>query len=174
MPNKSLSEYYTRWRDDLDRYFRRRVSTPEVAAELTHETFVRLMRVERDATILNPRAWLFRVAHNLVADHHRAGARAPFDQINDIQREAVADPAPSPERHVLSREELDVVSKAIEDLPPRGKQVFMMHRFEGLEYSEIAARLGISRNTVIVHMVRSLAHCKARLNAYRQSGEESL
>lgn len=174
MPDKSLSVYYARWRDDLDRYFRRRVSSPEVAAELTHETFVRLMRVEGDATIVNPRAWLFRVAQNLVVDHHRADARAPFDQIDDIRRDAVADPAPSPERHTLSREELAVVSKAIEDLPPRGKQVFMMHRFEGLEYSEIAAQLGISRNTVVVHMVRSLAHCKARLNAYRQAGEEGL
>lgn len=168
MPRKALHQYYDDWRDELERFLTRRVSSPEIAAELTQEAFIRLMRVDPPSVIRDPRAWLFRAAGNLVIDHYRSTARAPFDVIDDTVRESIADPAPTQEATALSREELAIVAKAIEELPPRGQQVFRLSRFEGLGYSEIAERLGISRNTVVVHMTRSLAHCKQRLNAYRQ------
>lgn len=44
-----------------------------------------------------------------------------------------------------------------------------MHKFDELSYSEIAAQLGIAKNTVVVHMVRALAHCKKRLDQYRNN-----
>ncbi|BAV64087.1 RNA polymerase sigma factor [Sphingobium cloacae] len=171
MPRKALGKYYDDWRDELERFLTRRLSSPDLAAELTQEAFIRLMRVDPPSLVRDPRAWLFRTASNLVVDHHRTTRRAPFDAIEDAVRENIADPTPTQEMAALSREELAVVHKAIEDLPPRGREVFKLSRFEGLGYSEIAERLGISRNTVVVHMVRSLAACKQRLNAYREGDE---
>jgi len=168
VPNKALDRRYRDWREELERFLTRRLSSPDLAAELAQEAFVRLMRVDPPSLVRDPRAWLFRTASNLAIDHHRSAARAPFQAVDDAVRENVADPTPTQEMAALSREELEVVRKAIEDLPPRGREVFKLSRFEGLSYSEIAERLGISRNTVVVHMVRSLAHCKQRLNAYRE------
>ena len=55
------------------------------------------------------------------------------------------------------------LERAIDDLPRRQREVILLHKFEGLSYSAIAERLGISKNTVMVHMMRALAHCRDRL-----------
>ncbi|WIW90220.1 RNA polymerase sigma factor (plasmid) [Sphingobium sp. V4] len=167
----ALERDYRRWRIELERFLMHRGSSPDLAAEITQEAFTRLMQVDPPSLVREPRAWLFRTASNLVVDHHRAVMRAPLDHIDESVRDNIADPAPSQESSALSREALAVVGQAIADLPPKGREVFILSRFEGLGYSEIAERLGISRNTVVVHMVRSLAHCKKRLNAYRERGE---
>ncbi|HET8728198.1 MAG TPA: RNA polymerase sigma factor, partial [Alphaproteobacteria bacterium] len=112
--------------------------------------------------------YLFRTARNLVTDHYRAARRAYSAATPDSEWQALPDPQPSAEAVILSREMLDVVRQAIADLPPRGREVFLLHKFEGLSYAEIAARLGIAKNTVVVHMVRSLAHCKRRLDEHRR------
>ncbi|MFT4053349.1 MAG: RNA polymerase sigma factor [Novosphingobium sp.] len=171
MSHEALNRDYRRWRSELERFLMRRGSQPDLAAEITQEVFTRLMQVDPPSLVRDPRAWLFRTVSNLVVDYHRAHVRAPFDPLDDAVRENIADPAPSPEMTALSREELAVVKQAIADLPPKGREVFMLSRFEGLGYSEIAERLGISRNTVVVHMVRSLAHCKKRLNAHRDGSD---
>lgn len=159
---------------DLQRFFRRRVNSPETAADLTQETFLRLLRAGPAATLRDPKAYLFRTARNLVIDHHRSAKDRHSSPVADAEWRALRDPHPSPEATVLSREELDVVRQAIADLPPRGREVFLLHKFEGLSYAEIAGRLGIAKNTVVVHMVRSLAHCKKRLDEHRRdsSGAE--
>ena len=171
MPHEALDRDYRRWRVELERFLMRRGSPPDLASEITQEAFTRLMQVDPPSLVREPRAWLFRTVSNLVVDHHRAASRAPFDPVDEAVRDNIADPTPSQEMTAMSREELAVVRQAIADLPPKGREVFTLSRFEGLGYSEIAARLGISRNTVVVHMVRSLAHCKKRLNAYREGGE---
>lgn len=52
----------------------------------------------------------------------------------------------------------------MEQLPPRPREVLFLHRFEGLSYAEISARLGISRNTVMVHMVKALGLLRRQLH----------
>jgi RNA polymerase sigma factor (sigma-70 family) len=42
-------------------------------------------------------------------------------------------------------------------LPPRRREAFVLNKFEGMSYDEIAARQGVSRNTVISHIVIALA-----------------
>ncbi|HMR33033.1 MAG TPA: sigma-70 family RNA polymerase sigma factor [Geminicoccaceae bacterium] len=152
---------------ELERFFRRRIGSSETAAELTQEAFLRLLRAAPVAMIRDPRAYLFRTANNLLIDHHRSAMGRQSIPIEDTARGVESAGEPSPEAVVLSREELAVLGRAIAELPPRGREVFMLHKVDGLSYAEIAERLGIAKNTVIVHMVRSLAHCKRRLDAHR-------
>lgn len=173
MPSKLIQSYYRAWHAELERFLIRRLPSREVAEDLMQEAFIRLTRAQGPPPIRDPKAWLFRAARNLVVDHYRASARAPLaEQLSDATFHT-ADPAPTAEAVLLSREELDVVLLAIEDLPPRGREVFRLSRHDGLGYGEIAERLGISRNTVMVHMTRGLAHCKQRLNAHRSGERES-
>lgn len=151
----------------LRRYLTRRGAQPDVAADLTQEAFLQLLRAEPREGLQSPEAYLFRIAANLAVDRHRREARAKILPLDAPEAAGLVDGAPLAERAVLSREELDVLRRAIDDLPPRARTVFMMHKFDGLSYRETADRLGISKNTVMVHMVRALAHCKARLDAYR-------
>jgi RNA polymerase sigma factor (sigma-70 family) len=151
----------------LRQFLFRRVSCPDTAADLTQETFARLIRAEPAAVLQDPRAYLFRTAANLAADHWRARARAG-PQANAEAAETAEDPQPLPDRALLSREEFAVLRQAVADLPPRTREVFLLHKGQGLSYADIALRLGIAKNTVTVHMVRALGHCRKRLENYHR------
>jgi RNA polymerase sigma-70 factor (ECF subfamily) len=56
------------------------------------------------------------------------------------------------------------VQNLIDHLPERQKQVFLLHREKGLSYPEIAEQLGISKNTVEVHMVKALKYLRQNLD----------
>lgn len=153
---------------DLWAFLRRRVASSETAADLAQEAFYRLMRNGGKAAPDDARAYLFRTAANLAIDHRRAIRRSRIESGEEAAIAAYPDPAPNAEAHSLSREELALLERAIADLPPRGREIFILHKLEGLSYGEIAERLRISKNTVMVHMTRSLAQCRAALAAYRK------
>jgi RNA polymerase sigma factor (sigma-70 family) len=147
---------------ELERFLVRRLTCPETAADLTQETFVRLLRSGPAEQIENVRAYLFRTAANLAVDHLRR--RKHSHLAADTQElEGFADAAPGADRQLLSRRALARLRAAVEQLPARQREVFLLHKFHDLSYQEIAERLGIAKNTVMVHMVRALAHCRAAL-----------
>ncbi|MBK8161207.1 MAG: RNA polymerase sigma factor [Rhodospirillaceae bacterium] len=155
---------------DLRLFLTRRVASQEAAADLAQEAFYRVMRSDHAPDAVDARAYLFRTAANLAIDHNRHRRR---QQTSTGEEQAIADfadPQPSAERSALSREELRVLEQAIASLPPRGREVFLLHKIDQLSYAEIATRLGIAKNTVVVHMVRSLAHCRAALLRHRGNG----
>ncbi len=162
MRRDDVRQFYFEHGEELQRYLTRRLNCAHTAADLTQETFVRLMNGRRTETLENPRAYLYRIASNLVADHFRGMKLAPRPAAPAI-RESVPDDAPGPESTLLARDEVRRLEKAIDDLPPRQRQILLLHKFDGLSYGAVAERLGISKNTVMVHMMRALARCRERL-----------
>lgn len=147
---------------DVLRFLRRRVSDPETAADLTQDAFVRLMAAGPGSDPKDIRAYLIRTAANLAIDHGRRQNVVRFVPEDEVSPDHV-DPTPSPERHALSRLELERLQEAITELPPRCRQVFLMARIEGLTYVEIGKRLGISDKTCFSHMVNALAYLKLKM-----------
>ena len=158
-----VRRFYFEHGEELQRYLTRRLNCAQTAADLTQEVFVRLMRNEPAVVVQNPRAYLYRIASNLLADHFRHMKREP-SVVGAALWERVSDETPSPEMAVLSRDEVRRLEQAIDDLPPRQREILLLHKFDGLSYQAIAERLGISQNTVMVHMMRALARCRDRLS----------
>jgi RNA polymerase sigma-70 factor (ECF subfamily) len=158
---QSLLQSFAEHRDALTRFLTRRLNNPALAEDLTQETWLRAARspgvVQGAASIGNPRSYLFRIASNLALDHQRhVGQRVELEASDEVTV-AVADPQPSPENVVLYRSEFARLLRVIDSLPPRRREVFLLCKFEGLSHAEIAARLGVGRNTVVSHMVNALA-----------------
>lgn len=156
--------------DAVAAYLTRRLRDPVAAADLTQETYLRVAALPANTVLLNPRAYLFTTARHLLVDHWRS-ARQRHEAADIAQIEQTADPAPAPDRVLLSREELDILAQAVDALPPRTRQVFRLHKYEQLSYVEIGERLGMARNTVMVHMTRALARLRDRLAHYRRSAD---
>lgn len=125
------------------------------AEDLVHDAFVRLIRLPQGCASLEmPRTFLRRVAANLLRDRHRS----------DLRRErlmhVVADdrnlPAFDPHAQLESRDMLRRVEAAMQRLPDRTREIFVAHRVDGLSYSEIAERTGLSVKGVEKQMSKAL------------------
>jgi RNA polymerase sigma-70 factor (ECF subfamily) len=149
---------------EIERFLVRRLSCPDTAADLTQETFARLLRVGTTVQIENVRAYLFRTAANLALDHLRRRKHMPIPT-DDTDLQRFPDTRPGQEQCLLSHQALQRLQDAVEALPQRQREVFRLHKFQGLSYQQIADRLGIAKNTVMVHMVRALAQCRRAVEA---------
>lgn len=128
------------------------------AADLVQAAFVRLLGLgyERLARLDQPRAYLTRIAGNLMRDDAKMAARRAVRL--HVSAEDCVLPSPDPTMALEARDMLNRVHVAIETLPDRTREIFMAHRFEDLTYPEIAARLGVSVKTVEKHISLALRH----------------
>ena len=164
-----MQAIYLQHSQEIERFLLRRLACRETAADLTQETFARFLRVGTTERIENVRAYLFRTAANLALDHLRR-RRHMSQPTESITLQQVIDSRPGQEEGLQSRQALDRLRKAIDALPERQREVFRLHKFEDLSYQEIADRLGIAKNTVMVHMVRALAQCRAAVDGTTDDG----
>lgn len=152
---------------EIARFLQRRGSSPDLAADLTQDAFVRLMTSTPAAPIENTSAYLFRVARNLAINHDRRQRILSFASDSEAALLEVADEAPSPERVLISRQELALVKAVLDELPPVQRQVFILSRIEGRTFADIGRTLGVAPQTAYGHMTRILVRLKLRLDATR-------
>ena len=146
------------------RFLRCRGATPEDALDIAQETYVRFLRYEGATGIESPSAMLFRIAGNVAADHGRAAAlrrRIRSFERDDYHAE-IASEHPSAERELAAEQIVTILRLAIAALSPRCRSVFLLSRVDGLTYSEIASKCGISVKTVEKHVSHALRVCVER------------
>jgi RNA polymerase sigma factor (sigma-70 family) len=157
--SEAAAVVFERLRPSLLRFFERRVACVDVE-DLVQEVFIRLARQARGAAIREPERYVFRVATNVLRDRlRRQAVRCGADHVPLDDPESIGE-APSEERIHESRELLARVLAALEQLPPKCRATFLLHRFEGLSYSEIARRLGVSRSAIekqMMHVIQVLS-----------------
>lgn len=150
----------------LRRFFQRRFRNRDDALEATQETFARMLAVAPRTLIDNPQAYLFQIAKSVArTTSARLAAERSWVELDDGELEIVED-APGPERIVSARQALVLMARAIEKLPNRCQEVFILSRLHGMPNGEIAARLGISRNMVEKHIIRALIECRTDRAAF--------
>lgn len=162
-PRQAFDAALAEGRDELLRYLRRRLRDDETAADLTQETFSRMLRY-RDAThVEDRRLMMFRIANNLILEHHRkrrrqhAGAHVSLDELGPLPEQA-----PPVEAIVDARQAIDILLRqTIAGLPPKCRVAFMLSRFDGLSYPQIADRMGVSVKMVEKHIAKALLACRA-------------
>ena len=159
-----LEELCLRHDAALRRFLARMLRCEETAAEVAQEAYLRLLRFAPGRAIDDSRAYLFQIAVNVARDR-MARERKGDSAAGEHQAETLRCPLPDAESATLGRERLRILSNAVDDLPPRCREVFLMSRLDGLRNGEIAERLGISRNMVEKHIIKAMLHCRRRLDA---------
>lgn len=163
MESTSIASLYAAEHSRLRQILVRRGMSAQSAADVVQDAFIKLLR-SPTADIRDLRSYLRRTTETVVIDHYRDQQRAArlVDPAAPLD-ENIADPLPLPDAVIISAEEVAALAAAMQELPPRAREVLMLHKFEGLSYGEIAERLGIAKNTVMVHMVNALGCLKSKL-----------
>ena len=153
---------------ELQGYLRRRGASPELAADLTQEAFLRLLSAHAEASVKNAHAYLFRTASNLSVDWARRQRIIPMSLDPEAALATVVDDTPSVERIVISRQEIALLEGALNELPANVRYVFFA-RLDGMTFSAIGKRLGISPNTAFSQMNRVMMLLKRSLDYARDA-----
>lgn len=162
-----VQELFRRYRGDLTRYLRRRGASPETAADLTQETFLRLLTSSPLSPVDNVQAYIFRTANNLSIDLARRQRLLPFLDNGEEVLDRLVDEAPSPERVLLSRQELAILQTALNQVPPKPRNVFLA-RLDGQTFEEIGRSIGVPTQTAFSQMVKVMMHLRAALDLARK------
>ena len=149
---------------ELLNFCARTLKDRDAAVDLVQEAYVRFLGAQQSgAAIADPRALLFRTTRNLLTDQHRRAEHRAHLSLDTLQEE---DPPPIPS-HLQPEEVLAfsqyarAICAAIESLPARCREAFILNRFDGLSHQEVADQMGISRNMVAQHVIRGVLVCKA-------------
>jgi len=141
----------------------------EAAREIVQETFVTLWS-KRDQIDLSKavKTYLTTSVKNRSLNFLRDNKK--FDSNLLIHEDLYPTPVYQQSDQLVETELKDRITKAIDELPDRCREVFLLNRNEHLKYQEIADKLDISVKTVETQMSKALQHMRVRLREYLQSG----
>lgn len=134
-------------------FLRRRIWLEDDREDLVQEAFTRLAASRSNAAWGNPGAYLHGIMRHLLADRVRAWAKTrSLDPVVYLTTQQVVGPDTAAELNEM-RERYRV---AVDGLPPRTKEVYLLHRAEELGYRQIAEQLNISIRTVEWHVAEAI------------------
>jgi RNA polymerase sigma-70 factor (ECF subfamily) len=156
-------------RTSVIHFLYRMVQNHAVAEELGQEVF---LRVYRSRSTYEPTAkfttWLFRIATHLALNALRDGKNEKLqerldDDTSEMPVRQVSDRRPSVEQSMVYQAKLDEVRRAIKTLPEKQRVAVLMHKYEEMEYSQIAKVLSCSESAVKSLLFRAYETLRARL-----------
>jgi RNA polymerase sigma-70 factor (ECF subfamily) len=151
---------------ELRVFLLRQLRDPQIAADLLQETFLRLAEQPALAGIDNPRSYLYRTARNLAIDHFRQEERRQTRAMPHESMIDVPDGQPALDEAADSRERMSYLRAALDELPARTREIFLLNRVEGMTYAEVALKIGVSDSTVQKHLARALHHVMRRMRPH--------
>lgn len=137
------------------RTVRRAVCGSDTAEDLLHSAFIRLSEYKERNIVDNPSAFLVRTATNLAIDERRKIKVRRESPIDIGEMLDISDGQPFHTEVLAARERLERGMAALESLGPRTREIFLLHRVDGLKYREIAAQLDITVSAVEKHIAKA-------------------
>jgi RNA polymerase sigma-70 factor (ECF subfamily) len=140
---------------------RRYVNTAGDVDEMLQETYARLLVAGRDSKreILSVRAFALGVARHVALDWLRHQQVVCIELVTDLESLNDLNEGEQVEAIVSLDQELDRLAQAVQDLPDRCREVFVLRKVYGYNQKEIAAKLNISENTVEQHLTKAVRCC---------------
>lgn len=160
----AFAPLYARHRGRLYRFLLRQLRDPALADELFQDVWQRVIAARRgwtpDASFAT---WLYRIAHNRLADHWRAQQHRPSAPADGDERAARIPDPDNPERTLSEFEQRRRLQLALDELPPEQREVLLLRLEQELTLEEIGAITGVGRETVKSRLRYAMEKLRARL-----------
>jgi len=165
----SFAVLLERHRGSVVHFMYRMVQNQAVSEELAQEVF---LRVYRSRSTYEPTAkfttWLFRIATHVALNSIRDGKKEKGHESLDVEtadgmERQVADRQPTVEQEMVHEVKRREVRQAIEALPAKQRAAVLMHKYEGLDYAQIAAVLSCSESAIKSLLFRAYESLRGRL-----------
>ncbi|MCE2416645.1 sigma-70 family RNA polymerase sigma factor [Candidatus Poribacteria bacterium] len=155
-----------KYQDRLYRHIRRRVTDPEIAEDLTQETWLRAFRAIssfRGGSAFY--SWLYRIAENVCIDHFRR-QKYNTEPLHLVDENRITETDPCPSRAVERAELREHLQKALTALTATRRRVFLLYYYHELPIKAIAAEIGRSEGTVKSHLRNARLQLRELLTPY--------
>jgi RNA polymerase sigma factor (sigma-70 family) len=156
----------------LRSYLARRLRNRQDVEDYVQDVYVRVLSSRETKKVESWRGFLLRIASNLLIDRKRRDdVRRRDDHMPiEVEDQFVDEQGHSPERTLLAREELAVLSKTLDTLDHRTRTVFLAVRLEGLSHRDAGARVGVDAKTAARMVERAVSLAARRLLQMHEGG----
>ncbi|MEO6874674.1 MAG: RNA polymerase sigma factor [Opitutaceae bacterium] len=141
-------------------YLRGRFPDVRDVDDVVQETFLRTWTAGTTQSIRSVKGFLFTVARRLALDLIRTERRSPICAVSDLREVLTVSTEPNAADATTMAQEAELLVDAIESLPRRCREIFLLRKIEGISQREIATRLGLSEQTVQVQSARGMRRCE--------------
>lgn len=154
-----FSEHVQPHEGSLRNYLSRSLLSRADVDDVVQDSYLKLWRSRTTAAVRSPKSFLFAIARNVALDLHRRRKVSRAEPITETGSMPVLEESPGVVDLVSRRQELALLREAIDALPERCQHVFLLRKIQGLSQRDIAARLGISENTVETLVAKGARRC---------------
>ena len=138
--------------------------------DIIQEAYLRVLRIRRTNPINAPKAFLFATARNLALNAARSAKVRGEHVAEPLDESDLLDESSDVRETVSQYEEMEILTKAIQSLPDRCRQIFTLRKVYGLSQADIARKLDISVRTVNAQLAIGLNKCAVYAGKIREKG----
>jgi RNA polymerase sigma-70 factor (ECF subfamily) len=150
--------------EQLRRFLLVRVRNAADVPDICQEVYLRMLRVPNVESIRSPEAYLFTVARHVIQQHAlKQSATPPSVELTEMFNSPHVAPDADPLLDLDAQQCLERLQSALDQLSPKLRATFMLHRRDGLSFDEIGARLNISRAMVKKYLMQALMQLRQRI-----------
>jgi RNA polymerase sigma factor (sigma-70 family) len=159
-----VERLFAEHRSALQSFFQRRIRGSADAPDLAQEVYLRMLRIRDEASIRNPKLYLYTVANNLVKEHAVIERR----RAERLKMEAAVthhelETLPSFDGMLDDAQRAARLREVLQQLRPKCQAAVMLRFAHGLTIPEVALRLGVSPQMTKKYIAQALAHCRRRM-----------
>ncbi len=162
----SIFDTFSKHKNALKRFISRFVVKPEDIEDIAQESFLRSYTAEKSQNILYPKAFIFRVAKNLLLSEFDRKSFKVTDFLEEIENAEQFDSAEDVESNVMAQEHIAIYCQALASLPKQCRKVMLLKKVYGLKNREIAKRLEVSVSCIEKHLKKGLMDCATFMESH--------
>ncbi|WP_016956684.1 sigma-70 family RNA polymerase sigma factor [Catenovulum agarivorans] len=156
----AISRMFLQYNAFLKNYMRKFLKAENDIDDLVQDVYVKALAAEQGGKIQQPRAYLFRIAKNMALDEMVKKSRVMtsyLEECADITAEEITESMESEEE---AAEYIRLYCEAMELLPKKTREIFMLRKIYGYKHKDIASKLGISISSVEKHIKSAGLFCQ--------------